>query len=61
MNTITYRWKNWESIKPIVDYIENNFPCFISVCHAMNYVRIECRKEDARRIKYLLNHFEKKY
>jgi hypothetical protein len=51
MTVIKYYWLNWDSIRPVLDYISNNYPCFMSVCQAMGYVRIECRKEDACSIK----------
>ena len=51
MTVIKYHWNNWDSVRPVIEYISNNYPCFVSVCQAMGYVRIECRKEDARSIK----------
>ena len=55
MIVIKYYWLNWDSIRPVLDYISNNYPCFMSVCQGMGYVRIECRKEDAWSIKNNLN------
>jgi hypothetical protein len=51
MTVIKYEWINWDSVRPVIDYISNAYPCFVSVCRAMGYVRIECRKEDAENIK----------
>lgn len=51
MTVIKYQWINWDSVRPVIEYISNKYPCFVSVCHTMGYVRIECRKEDARSIK----------
>lgn len=54
MTTIKYQWLCWDAVRPNIERIENNFPCFVSVCRAMGYVRIECRKEDATAIKNIL-------
>ena len=51
MTVIKYQWINWDSARPVIEYISNNYPCFVAVCQAMGYVRIECRKEDVRSIK----------
>lgn len=51
MTVIKYEWINWDSVRPVIDYISNAYPCFVSVCRAMGYVRIECRKEDAASIR----------
>ena len=56
MMAFKYYWLNWDSARPMIEYIEQAFPCFVSVSQAMGYVRIECRKEDAEKIKnYLKN------
>ena len=54
MTTIKYQWLCWDAVRPNIERIENIFPCFVSVCQAMGYVRIECRKEDAAAIKNIL-------
>ena len=51
MTVIKYHWINWDSVRPVIEYISKKYPCFVSVCQATGYVRIECRKEDARSIK----------
>lgn len=51
MTTIKYQWINWDSARPVIEYISNKYPCFVTVCQAMGYVRIECRKEDVKGIK----------
>lgn len=54
MTVIKYKWLNWDSVRPQIERIEQTFPCWISVCRAVGYVRIECRKEDATAIKNFL-------
>ena len=56
MKTIKYYWSNWTLAQPIIEMIMDKFPCWGSICQAMGYVRIECRVEDAEKIKnYLKN------
>lgn len=54
MKVIKYHWLCWDAVRPQIEYITNNFPCFVSVCRAVGYVRIECRAEDKNPIIKLL-------
>ena len=54
MKVIKYYWLCWDAVRPQIEYITNNFPCFVSVCRAVGYVRIECRAEDKNPIVRLL-------
>ena len=37
-----------------MNYVSMAFPCFVTICKGMKYIRIECRKEDAIRIKNIM-------
>ena len=50
MKVVKYYWLNWDSARPVIEGIEMRYPCFVSVCRALGYVRIECRVEDAEAI-----------
>lgn len=54
MMTLKYYWLNWDSVRPMIEHIEKAFPCWVSICQAFGYVRIECRREDEKAIKNLL-------
>lgn len=52
MHTIKWHFVECSDfLKIVIKFIEQDFPCFISLCEAAGYVRIECRKEDARAIR----------
>jgi hypothetical protein len=50
MKVVKYYWLCWDSARPIIEKIEILYPCFVSVCRTMGYVRIMCRVEDAEAI-----------